>query len=708
MRNLLLFLSFLTSTSLLFAQNNLKIEANIDSIKRKVQFDAIGVNAERMYYRILDENGNVPEEITEDMLEAEDLVYRWPGGATSNFYHYFGGTSKGYGLSRQEINAISHPMSCNLPNNGTDECMTFEKYAKTNYIHNLLEFADRYYDRYKKKKRVVWLPNIFTFYIHNKSEISLLDGATTIEEAEDMMKNGVITADFYKRLKDVIDVYDILRSHPSIELEGIEYGNEFYFHEPATGLKYNVVNNNLLWLTNQKKYKKTFGEHITLYRSIVQFYNSALFDRGPKIPTAVPVGIISFLGNQANMNRLWNEGIRDSILPMVDGVIHHFYFKIDNGPRITPSTAEDPEMADTLIKIKQLADDFIHDRIPRVDEEYEKFFKLTETGKKMWMTEFNTDNGYFDGYLAEWQNTFFHCFFQFEAFLSFIDNKMNSDVMKFAFPHLWVSYANDYNYGAYSAEVNLDGTYNKIKRTTYNAYSILGELAKHNLYKLNDSISNTNELARRDLLIRTYFEPSEDSTAQEVGRLFVVFSNKSGEVLQFNPSTDLSILSQSIDQLSLSNIYAEYLSAEHIYSSNGFTMLDTFDIKTENINITRINDISATDNITLPGYSIGFISIPVLDDEKIITSSFDQLVKNIELYPNPTKSSLQITFKDRQLLDAKFHWKVIDVIGKEQAININNQTSSTLQLDVSNLAKGMYHFVINDSKGQVSKSFVVQ
>jgi hypothetical protein len=324
------------------------------------------------------------------------------------------------------------------------------------------------------------------------------------------------------------------------------------------------------------------------------------------------------------------------------------------------------------------------------------------------MTEFNTNNGYFDGMLAEWQNSFFHCSFQFEAFLSFIDNNINSNVIKYAFPHLWVTFAIDYNYGAYAVEVNQDGTYNKIKRTTYSAYSILGELSKHNLYKLNDSITNSKGLARQDLLIRTYYEPSIDSTTKEVGKLFVVFSNKSGQTLQFNPSTDLSILSQSTDQLSLSNIYAEYLSAAHFYSSNGYTMTDSSDFKTENVNITRLNDIKSTDNINLPGYSIGYFSIPILDDERIITSSFDQLVKNIELYPNPTKSSIQITFKDRQLLDSKIQWKVIDVIGKEQTVNVTNQSNSTLQLDVSQLAKGMYHFVINSSNGQISKSFVVQ
>ena len=53
------------------------------------------------------------------------------------------------------------------------------------------------------------------------------------------------------------------------------------------GLRYNHVNNALLWLANQRQYKATlFLEHIFIYRTIVKFCNSALFKRGPKIATA--------------------------------------------------------------------------------------------------------------------------------------------------------------------------------------------------------------------------------------------------------------------------------------------------------------------------------------------------------------------------------------------------------------------------------------
>lgn len=707
--NKFLFTLLFLSPAFISAQNRISVEANVDSIQRKIHFDAMGMNVERMHYRSLDGNGKMPAEILDDMLEAEDLVYRWPGGATANFYHYFDGTSKGYGLLKEEVDAQNHPMRCNLPS-GNPNCMSFEETTPTNYVYNLLEYADIYHQKFNKKKRVVWLPNIFTFYLNNKSEIPKLNSLSSLEDAHQAMLNGEITADFYKRIKDIIDVYDILKNHPTVDLEGIEYGNEFYFHEPSTGLRYNHVNNALLWLLNEQQYRTTVKEHISLYRSIVKFCNSALFKRGPKIATAAPVAIITQNGAQANMNRLWNEGIRDSILPITDGIIHHFYFKRNDGPRIDPRTADEPARAADLLAIKTLADDFIHVRIPKVDDEYEKFFKLTEQGKKMWMTEFNTDNGYFDGYFAEWQNTFFHCYFQIEAFVSFIDNHHNTDVMKYAFPHLWVSHETDYNYGAYSAKTELNGSYKKIKRTTYSAYSLLGSLAQREIKQIKSTISNQSNLARHDLFSKVYFEPKNDPSSKEIGNLIVLFSNKSGQPIQLNAVNDLIIKSDKLSKISLKNGYIEYLSSPHFYSSNGYTMHDTTgeDVG-EDINIEKFNNVETTSTFTLPGYSVGYLSFPIEDEEKVITSVSESEINDLmELYPNPTKNLLTIALKKSEIFDNRTKWTIVDASGKSHTVPVKSLATNMLQLDVNQLASGVYQFVLQKDSGQKTVSFIKQ
>ncbi|MCO5229744.1 MAG: T9SS type A sorting domain-containing protein [Chitinophagales bacterium] len=704
----LIFTVLLSIPSMLLGQNKMSIAANLDSIGEKIHFDAMGVNTERMFYRSLDANGKIPVEILDDIIEAEDLIYRWPGGATANFYHYFNGTSKGYGLLRTEIESVEHPMKCDLAKNNPN-CMSYEEYAPQNYIYNLMEYADIYQAKFHKKKRVVWLPNIFTFYLNNKNEIPVLDELSSLEDAEQYKNEGKISEDFYKRIKDVIDVYDILHNHPSINLEGIEYGNELYYHIPATGVRYNEVNNPLLWTFNEKKYRKAINEHISLYRSIVEFFNKAIFARGSKIETAAPVALITFTGSQPNMNKVWNEGIRDSILPLVDGVIHHFYFK-SSGPMIDPRTAEDANNVDSLLKIKTIADEFIHVRIPKVDTEFDKFFKLTETGKKMWMTEFNTDNGYFDGYYSIWQNTFFHSSYQFEAFISFIDNTNRTDVVKYAFPHLWLSHPTDYNYGAYASLVNPNGSYKKIKRTTYSTYSILGALATKEIKKINDSITNESNLARYDLFSKAYFEPNPDTTDSNIGNLIIVFSNKSGQDIQFNPEESISLSFKDTNLLKISNGYIEYLSAPHIYSSNGYTFLDTTGQDDyEDVFIEKFDNVESNSTFVLPGYSLGYLSFPIIDEEKVPTSIVYKNNNDLfTIYPNPSSSIINVNLNKNSYTILPSKWMVIDALGKEIYTPVKMQNPNSFQLDISHLPIGNYQLIVRQGQVQKTSQFIKQ
>lgn len=699
---------FLLTPFLLLAQNRLNIEIDLDTIKRKVEFNAFGINVERMHYRNLDGQGKIPQPILDDMLDAEDIIYRWPGGATANFYHFFEGSLKGYGLLREEIEAIDHPMSCNLPA-GNPNCMSFEETTPTNYIYNLLDYADKYYEKFNKRKQVLYLPNIFTFYIHNKSDIHKLNSYTSYEEITEAWSNGELEDGFYKRLKDVFDVYDILINHPTIEVVGVELGNEFYFHDKATGAKYNEVNNGLAWLLNQAKYRATVKEHMSYYKSLVKFYTTALPKRGVAVPAGVPVAIIANNGQQANMHLLWNEGIRDSILPLVDGVIHHFYFKRNDGPRIDPKTAEDPGNADNLLKVKTLADNFIHVRVPNVDDQYEKFFKLSELGKRMWITEFNTDNGYFDGYFAEWQNSFFHSYFQFEVFISFIDNVHDNNVVQFAFPHVWISHETDYNYGAYAAKTELNGNFKKIKRTTYSTYSILGSLAKKEIRKVNTSWLNTEGLERHDLYVKTYFEPKDDPASQEIGNIIVVFSNKSGQPLHFKPWEDI-VLADTTERYQLQNAFAEYLNAPHIYSSNGYTFHDTSgEDAGEVINVIKEYDIDVTSDYILDGYSLGYISIPVKDVTKVVTGirhNKKDVVFNV--YPNPANQTLTISANQPELIKNRKNYFVVDASGRQVQVPMTWINESTLQLNIQSLPSGMYNFIMENDPTVHTASFIKQ
>lgn len=697
-----------------FASNSLVIDFDLDSIGREVNFRSFGVNAERMFYRIQNADHQLPDEIRHDLYDAGDIIYRWPGGATANFYHFRGGSVHGYGLSRKEVESIPHPMSCNFLRDRTDYCMTFDRDSKRNFLYDFLEFADKYHKRTNKKLKTLWIPNLFTFFINDKGKIGILDSANTLEDVAEFANQGLVTQDFYDRIKDNVDVYKIMMDHPTLEVVGVEYGNEFYFHEVVTNIKYdgtNSLNSTIFREYLQDTFQIVLNSGITEYRSLVEFYNKLLFTDYPKLETSVPAALIPFTGFQPNANLIWNIALRDSLLPLVDGVVHHFYFKISNGPRINPKTAEDANMASALDSIKMLADDFIYTRLPMVDDEFDKFFNLTANNKKMWMTEFNTDNGIFDGYLAEWQNTFFHSYFQFEAFLQFIDNYHNNDVVKFAFPHLWASHWNDANYGAYSARVNPRGIHAKMKRTTYYTYEILGHLADRTLYKIKNNVVNADSLTRKDLFTSVYYEAEDSEYTPATGRIYLLFCNKSGTPIRFTPNLDIITKGSDIDSLYLGNITGKYLSAPHIYSSNGITLLDTSDELTENVSINNVTEMSADEMVELPGYSQGYIAFDINDRRKKVTvvSSTKNLSKSaLDVFPNPSSTSIRISLSEKG--DFNFNtskWKVVDMSGKEHRVAGQVQ-SNQIQLNISQLANGMYQFIFEHRDGQATATFVKQ
>ena len=74
----------------------------------------------------------------------------------------------------------------------------------------------------------------------------------------------------------------------------------------------------------------------------------------------------------------------------------------------------------------------------------------------------------------------------------------------------------------------------------------------------------------------------------------------------------------------------------------------------------------------------------------------------VVLYPNPATSQIQIQVADSRFLGAEM--QIFDVYGKL----ISNATIETLstQVDVSQLANGMYMVHINAAEGMVTKRFV--
>lgn len=90
---------------------------------------------------------------------------------------------------------------------------------------------------------------------------------------------------------------------------------------------------------------------------------------------------------------------------------------------------------------------------------------------------------------------------------------------------------------------------------------------------------------------------------------------------------------------------------------------------------------------------------PVFGEEKIVTSiSPDQLQKdNFNLYPNPTRGVFSLEGQFEEL-------EVFDIHGRKVNFKVDEKSSNTLRIDISNVPQGLYLLKIrNGSKSEVLK-----
>jgi hypothetical protein len=699
MRKILLpLLAFLSIT--LIGQNTLQYNINLSTPGSGIKFDALGFNGERKFYRILDSNGNLADEAFEDMMRVGDVVYRWPGGATANFYHL---DKPGYGLSRFEVDFIPDPMNCDFSSNTTDYCMVKDTQAVSNFIYPMLALAERYHQSQGKPLRMVWIPNFLTFYINDSSQINNLRGVTTLTELHNRNSNGLISDGFLDRIYENINAFNILNNHPSIDLVGIEYGNEIYYHTVVTALSYNGVNSlsTLLFNIFYNDLKAAIMPGVTRYKSLVEFYNNILDISNRPVKTALPAAVISHLGGMGNLNRLWNEAMRDSVLSLVDGVIHHQYVKIQ-GTTIRPDSSEDPENEAKLNEIKSLIDQFLFTRLPNIDKAFDNFFGLAANNKTLWVTEFNMDSGIFDGLLYRWMNTFLHGYFTFEYLLSSLDNNNDHNAVEFAFLHNFIGPYNEYRYPAYTADY--DGTnFNKTVNTPFYAFEVLSDLIVKDIRKVNFTAQNTQGKERKDLYLSAFYEmPGTDISAPDSGAVYLVFSNKSGTPATINLANAVTIT--GIDPaLPRNPAEAKYLKAGHIYSSNGRTEFSN--TPTNDVEYLEETGIDLSSTFEVPGYAFGYIRLPYT---RIIRPSAvnDRKTIPLHIFPNPAKNYVVIRTSDLSTEHAKV--ELFNLLGEVVSAKMTRLSAGEIQLHTEQLPVGTYFCRIQTAKGIATGSFVKQ
>jgi len=223
-----------------------------------------------------------------------------------------------------------------------------------------------------------------------------------------------------------------------------------------------------------------------------------------------------------------------------------------------------------------------------------------------------------------------------------------------------------------------------------------------NLSNLNyTNLTNLKEL---------YFDTSELTT-------FDVTPLTALEELEIDDTTADSPISSSIKELDFSNsinfksLYIHRLPYLELINmrSNVANSVNILISQGENICIEVDDHIAATNG--LPPYDTWSINVngPIVSHPNyyfsdVCTLSVEKFVKdNFKIYPNPAtnyvsieqKTTDGVTLKSVQILGSSGKW-------------IKSVKNNFNQIDISNLSKGMYLFVIQTDKGNKSEKIIIQ
>ncbi|MBP7256089.1 MAG: T9SS type A sorting domain-containing protein [Chitinophagales bacterium] len=635
-----------------------------------------GVNGGRMFYQIVEKStGVIPQEIIDDFVDLPQMVYRFPGGATANFYHYKKGKLHGYGFDRTEVTLVDDPIFCNFES-PSQYCIEDDSLSQQNFVFNMLELAEAVFNKNGVKLQMLYVPNMLTFMVNDTAEISKLEGITTLSQLEQLHNIGQISTPFYDRIIENIDVYKLFNNSPFIDFQGIEYGNELYFHEYVTGSNYIQTNAipRPIFEANKDKYVKAFAPGLTRFRTMIKFLDAVYKDLNSNIKFSVPIASINKVGNMSNVSLIWNEGIRDSIMPYMDGVIYHHYCKIDV-PNVNLPKIEEPANAAKLNKVRQEVFLFAEDT-RRILSQMNDFFGLKNANKQIWITEYNIDNNRAEDYIGYWMNTWNHANIVFQLFLNYKDPILvDYDLVKYAMIHQAI---NDYplvDYGCYGA--NLDGEeVLTVKRTTYNSLLILEELTKKKLMHVEDNFTNNPNLTVQ------VFKEEKINNPNNKEHYYVAYANTTDSTIEINPST-INLLNNT-GVIEKSDIISVYSWADHIYSYNIKNQYNEIKDTIPQVFYKR-DTLNNKPTILLPKWSFGFIQLPV----KMATALNFNTTKITKLFPNPANNTLRIEID--QNLQELSNFKISNLIGQDITGLVNFEViDKQLIVNVSELKSGIY------------------
>ncbi len=711
-KNLSLLVFLLGSTSL-FAQEINQIEVDI-SAPQALNDNVFGLNGALMFWSAIDSTDNtIPADIMDAIDDIGNGILRFPGGAISDDFHY---GLRGYGGIKEEHEQFDHSRSCNTPS-GEEYCYQADLAAVRNYLFDYIDLAKELESRRQQPVKTLYVLNFLGHSAYGQDQFLELDVVEEESDLEQLVLDGKISEEIRDGMVGNLNALRDLIAEPSIEVVGIEIGNELYFHKTFTGVTYSSSLN-----APVGPLKAAFEPRIPKIEALFACYDRLIDNIDSELKTAIPISKLSHNVNTiGNFDEIWNEAVRDHFLQHADGVIIHDYHK-RSGNNLDPTSAEDTIKNSFGKSNADKMDQNLEDMYERYDQVTDKaanngdFFKVVATNKEMWVTEYNVANN--NGqWINFWRNTFLHGVFMMDHALNFYESSADYNITKII-AHNLLGGETSYRYACISVLKKDMGNNNleltTLKRVNYFAQQFLTELNDYNVAKISGPAQPTS--IDEYLFHSKYFLLKEkDANPNCKGKVLMYFANTSQEAVSFNTDS-LSIL-ESGSNVSIKTASIKYMSAPHIYSSNGLTIeLSDTDTTEESVgqNVLKTEtDLTLGEEYVIPKYSFGYITLD-LDNENcgtVVNAVEQRFNEYLTVFPVPATNQLTFELTRAELINSDKIIELYDPLGRSILLSEWKENGTYHSIDITGIPNGIYHYRIslpNESNGvKISGKVVV-
>ncbi len=618
----------------LSAQEIEPLALNLDDTEA-LNNSVFGLNGALLFHHAIDlDDHTIPDNILSAIDEIGNGIIRFPGGAISDDYHY---DRLGYGSIKEEHEQFDHSRQCNTSANET-YCYEEDLTALRNYIMDYIDLARQLEIRRQTPLKTLYVLNFLSHSAYGQDQFLELDAVNEESDLDQLVNEGLLDVEVRDGIVGNLNALRDLLNEPSIEVAGIEIGNELYFHRTFTGVAYASSSNLPTVLLEQ-----VFNPRIPKIEALFACYSRLIDNIDPNVKTAIPVSKINHNGLAGNFDALWNKVVRDNFLQYADGVVIHDYIKRSVN-LIDPTTAETTNSAQMDENLELMYERYqdITDKVAQNGD----FFDVVNSDKEIWITEYNVANNT-GQWINLWRNTLLHGVYMMNHALGFYESSAQYNITKII-GHNLLAGETSFRYGCISVfkeTVNDEVELSTIERVNYFSQQFLMELNGYDVAKISGP-TNPTEMDEYLFQAKYFHLKEKDISSACKGKVLIYFANTSADSVSLRTNT--INISQDETPISIIEASIKYMSAPHIYSSNGLTIeLNDNGLTEEEVgqNVLKTEDMLILDEAyTIPKYSYGYIIVDLDESNCGLPNNITEN-NNAILQVSPVPARNSITFK---------------------------------------------------------------